>query len=87
MARSTPFLLITFLLLAGLGSPNASGAPPGDGFTKELKAQASRGSVRGRRSGSGAEPFKGLLEKVFEILGVDAVSRVGRVCERMGGYP
>jgi uncharacterized protein (TIGR03067 family) len=40
MARNTPVLLITVLLLAGLGSPNASGAPPEDSFTKELKALA-----------------------------------------------
>ncbi len=40
MARSTPFLLILFLLLAGVGSADASGAPEGDTFTKELKALA-----------------------------------------------
>jgi uncharacterized protein (TIGR03067 family) len=40
MARNTPILLLTFLLLAGVGSPNASGDPPGDAFTKELKALA-----------------------------------------------
>jgi uncharacterized protein (TIGR03067 family) len=40
MARNTPILWITFLLLAALGSSNASGAPPGDAFTKELKALA-----------------------------------------------
>ena len=40
MARNTPILLVTFLLLSGLGSPNASGDPPGDAFTKELKAMA-----------------------------------------------
>ncbi|MGH9419220.1 MAG: TIGR03067 domain-containing protein, partial [Thermoanaerobaculia bacterium] len=36
----TPILLVTFLLLAGLGSANASGDPLGDAFTKELKALA-----------------------------------------------
>ena len=40
MARNTPILLVTFLLLAGLGSPKVSGDPPGDAFTKELKALA-----------------------------------------------
>jgi uncharacterized protein (TIGR03067 family) len=40
MARNTSILFIAFLLLAGLGSANASGAPPGDAFTKELKALA-----------------------------------------------
>ena len=38
MTRNT--LLVTFLLLAGLGSPNASGDPQEDVFTKELKALA-----------------------------------------------
>lgn len=38
MARNTPILLVTFLLLAGLGSPNASSDSPEDAFTKELKA-------------------------------------------------
>jgi uncharacterized protein (TIGR03067 family) len=40
MARNTPILLVTFLLLAGLGSLNASGDPPEDAFTKEMKALA-----------------------------------------------
>ena len=40
MTRNTPILLVTFLLLAGLGSPNASGDPLGDALTKELKALA-----------------------------------------------
>jgi len=42
MARNTLLLLVTFLLLAGLGSPNASGAgaPPEDAFKRELKALA-----------------------------------------------
>jgi len=40
MARNTPILLVTFLLLAGLNSPNASGDPLGDAFTNELKALA-----------------------------------------------
>jgi len=40
MARNTPILLVTFLLLAGLGLPNASGDPPGNAFTRELKALA-----------------------------------------------
>jgi uncharacterized protein (TIGR03067 family) len=37
MARNTLLLLITFLLLAGSGSP---GAPPEDGIARELKAMA-----------------------------------------------
>jgi len=40
MTRNTPILLVTFLLLAGLGSPNASGGPQEDVFTKELKSLA-----------------------------------------------
>jgi uncharacterized protein (TIGR03067 family) len=40
MARNTPILLVTFLLLAGLGSPHASGDPLGDASAKELKALA-----------------------------------------------
>jgi len=40
MARNTPILLVAFLLLGGLGSPNASGDPLGNAFTKELKALA-----------------------------------------------
>jgi uncharacterized protein (TIGR03067 family) len=40
MARKIPILLGTFLLLAGLGSPKASGDPLGEAFTKELKALA-----------------------------------------------
>jgi uncharacterized protein (TIGR03067 family) len=40
MMQNTPIFLVTLLLLAGLGSPNASGDSPGDAFTKELKALA-----------------------------------------------
>jgi uncharacterized protein (TIGR03067 family) len=40
MARNTLILWVIFLLLAGPGSANASGAPPEDGITKELKALA-----------------------------------------------
>ena len=40
MVRNFPTLLIGFLLLTGHGSSNASGATPGDGMTKELKALA-----------------------------------------------
>ena len=40
MARNVAMVLGTPLLLAGLGLPNASGDPPYDAFTKELKALA-----------------------------------------------
>ncbi len=40
MARNTSILLVTFLLLAGLGLPNAFGDPQEDAFTKELKSLA-----------------------------------------------
>ena len=40
MLRNAAMLLGTFLLLAGLGLPKASGDPQADAFTKELKAMA-----------------------------------------------
>jgi len=40
MTRNTLILSVIFLLLADPGSANASGAPPEDGITKELKALA-----------------------------------------------
>jgi uncharacterized protein (TIGR03067 family) len=40
MLRNAAMLLGTFLLLAGLGLPKASGDPQDDAFTKELKAMA-----------------------------------------------
>ncbi len=67
MARSTPFLLILVLLLAGVGSAgsaDASGAPAGDAFTKELKALAGTWRpVSSENNGfkSSAEDLEGLV--------------------------
>ncbi len=64
MALNTPILLVTFLLLAGVGSPDASGDPPGDAFKKELKALAGTWrpiSAENNGYKASAEDLKGIL--------------------------
>jgi uncharacterized protein (TIGR03067 family) len=64
VALNTPILLVAFLLLAGLGSPDASGDPPGDAFKKELKAMAGTWrpiSAENNGYQASAEDLKGIL--------------------------